>query len=78
MTHESIEVIYEDGVFKPLERLELKPNTRGRVIVISDEDQDGSSALEAQKEALGEIVGVGASGHCDAARRHNDIIYGSG
>lgn len=76
MAIESIEVIYEDGVFKPVEQLKLKPNTRGRVMVISDEDQDRDAAVEAQKVALQTVVGLGGSGRHDIARRHDEFLYG--
>lgn len=75
MKGEAIEVTYEDGVFKPLKSIELKPHTRGRVILAPDA-QETQDLLKAQKAALKAITGMGSSGRKDTARRHNEYLYG--
>jgi len=75
MKVKAIEVTYEDGVFKPLKNIKLKPHTRGKVILTPDE-QEAQELLEAQKTALKAITGIGSSGCRDTARRHNEYLYG--
>lgn len=75
MKADTIEVIYENGVFKPVQKVRLKPHSRGRVI-LSPDAQEIKNLLEAQKSALKKIAGIGSSGHKDTARRHNEYIYG--
>jgi predicted DNA-binding antitoxin AbrB/MazE fold protein len=75
MKADTIEVIYEDGVFKPLQKVRLKPHTRGRVL-LSPPIQETQHLLKAQKSALKKIAGIGSSSHKDTARRHNEYIYG--
>ncbi len=74
MKTDTIEVVYEGGVFKPLEKVKLKEHTRGRVIV-SSESEDVQSLVKAQTSALKKIVGIGSSGSKDTARKHNEYIY---
>jgi len=72
MRANTIEAVYEDGVFKPLEKVYLKEHTRVRVLVLPTTDK---ALIKAQKSALKKIVGISHSGHKDTARRHNEYIY---
>ena len=64
----SIHAIYENGVFRPLEPVELPEHAR--VLVEPEEPTGGAS--DAQKE-IDEILSRRyRSGHHDTAERHNE------
>jgi len=46
-----IEVIYEDGVFKPLKKINIKDKSRGKV-VLSKVSDESFGAIKASKKEL--------------------------
>ena len=67
-----ITAIYEDGMFKPLQHINLREHQRVKLEIIPEPE---TSLVESQKRALLEIAGMGNSGLTDAARKHNKYLY---
>lgn len=70
----AIDVVYEHGVFRPLDKVDLAEHTKGRVILVPNV-QEMEELLRAQKEALSEIVGMGESGQQQISREHDEHLY---
>ena len=68
-----IPAIYEDGIFKPLQAINLRDHQRVKLEIIPEAEP---SLVESQKKALFEIAGMGNSGLSDVARKHNKYLYG--
>ncbi|MBU4184797.1 MAG: antitoxin family protein [Proteobacteria bacterium] len=68
-----ITAIYEDGIFKPLQDINLRDHQRVKLEIIHEAEP---SLVESQKKALLEIAGIGNSGLSDVARKHNKYLYG--
>ena len=68
----SISAIYEDGMFKPLQHINLREHQRVKLEIIPELE---TSLVESQKRALLEIAGMGNSGLTDVARKHNKYLY---
>lgn len=70
-----IHAIYENGVLKPLEKVNIPEHKKIDLIVISDEDNNSKKLAESQSSAMQELIGIGDSGLTDAAREHDKYIY---
>jgi len=67
-----ISAIYEDGILRPLQDINLRENQRVKLEIIPEAE---ASLVESQKRALLEIAGIGNSGLKDTARKHNKYLY---
>jgi len=67
-----ITAIYEDGILRPLQDINLSENQRVKLEIIPEAE---TSLVESQKRALLEIAGIGNSGLKDVARKHNKYLY---
>ena len=67
-----ISAIYEKGIFKPLQDINLRDHQWVKLEIIPE---DETSLIESQKKALIEISGMGNSGLADVAREHNKYLY---
>ena len=67
-----ITAIYEDGILRPLQDINLRDNQRVKLEIILEAE---TSLVESQKRALLEIAGIGNSGLKDTARMHNKYLY---
>jgi len=67
-----ITAIYEDGILRPLQEINLIENQRVKLEIIPEAE---TSLAESQKRALLEIAGIGNSGLTDVARRHDKFLY---
>ncbi len=65
-----IEAIYEDGVFKPLNKPRLKEHEKVELIISTKAKID-----KAVKNALS-IIGIGKSSFKDASTKHDVYLYG--
>jgi predicted DNA-binding antitoxin AbrB/MazE fold protein len=65
-----ITAIYEGGIFKPLQDINLRDHQRVKLQIIPEAE---TSLVESQKKALLEIAGIGNSGLTDVARKHNNV-----
>jgi predicted DNA-binding antitoxin AbrB/MazE fold protein len=68
----TIVAVYKDGVFKPLQKIDLPEHKHVHLVVIPEEDAE---LLELQRKELSSIVGIGESGISDVSRRHNHYLY---
>jgi predicted DNA-binding antitoxin AbrB/MazE fold protein len=68
----TIVAVYEDGIFKPLQKIALPEHKRMRLVVLPEDDGE---LLELQNKELSSIIGIGESGISDVSRRHDRYIY---
>ncbi|MCZ7398587.1 MAG: antitoxin family protein [Candidatus Methanoperedens sp.] len=69
---EAIPAIYEDGKFKPLQRVNLPEHKHVHLILIPEEE---AALLKSQNRELSKIVGIGKCGKTDVARKHDKYLY---
>ena len=72
-----IDTIYEDGVFKPQEKIELPEHSRCKIMILSPMKQVDSLkklALQ-QREAIKDLVGIKASGFTNVSKNHDRYLY---
>ena len=69
---ETIAAIYEDGMFKPLQKVDIPDHKHVHLILIPDEE---ATLINAQKKELSTIIGIGSSGKTDIARKHDNYLY---
>ncbi len=69
---EAIPAVYEDGKFKPLQKVDLPEHKHVHLILIPEEE---AALLKSQKKELSKIVGIGKSGKTDVARKHDRYLY---
>lgn len=67
-----ISAIYEGGIFKPLQHIDLRDHQRVKLQIMPE---DETSLVASQKRALSKIAGMGKSGSTDVARKHNEYLY---
>ncbi len=68
----TIVAVYEEGIFKPLQKIDLPEHKHVHLVVIPEEDV---RLLESQKKELSGLIGIGNSGIRDVSRRHDQYIY---
>ena len=64
----TIVAVYEQGIFKPLQKIDLSEYKHVHLVVIPEED---ARLLELQKKELSSIIGIGKSGIRDVSHRHD-------
>jgi predicted DNA-binding antitoxin AbrB/MazE fold protein len=69
---ETISAIYEGGIFKPLQKVDIPDHKHVHLILIPDEE---APLINAQKKELTKIIGIGSSGKTDIARKHDNYLY---
>ncbi len=69
---EAIPAIYEDGMFKPLQKVDIPDHKHVHIMLIPDEE---APLINAQKKELSKITGIGSSGKTDIARKHDNYLY---
>ena len=70
----TIHAIYKDGVFKPLQKVNIKSNQKIELLVFPSEEEI-PELVKAQKKALSKLCGIGESGLSDLSRRHDKYLY---
>jgi predicted DNA-binding antitoxin AbrB/MazE fold protein len=68
----TIVAVYKDGVFKPLQKLDIPEHKHVHLVVIPEGDAD---LLESQRKELSSIIGIGDSGISNVSRRHDHYLY---
>ncbi|OGW28264.1 MAG: hypothetical protein A2X59_06045 [Nitrospirae bacterium GWC2_42_7] len=58
----TIDVIYEDGVFKPVKKVRLPEHTKLKITVSGGEEKDSALIAKRQSEALLSLAGLWSSG----------------
>lgn len=66
----TVTAIYKNGLFRPLESVDLPEQTRVSILVSDIQRQSVSAALTALHEVMAERH---ESGHHDTAERHNQV-----
>lgn len=69
-----IHAIYKNGVFKPLQKVKIKPNQKIELLIFPSQEEI-PELVKAQKKALSKLCGVGKSGLSDLSRRHDKYLY---
>ena len=72
---ETITAIYENGIFKPLEKIKL-PNHRKIQLVVLPAEEKIPQLVKSQKQALKKYRGIGKSGLTNVSRSHDKYLYG--
>ncbi len=67
-----IPAVYEDGMFKPLQKVDIPDHKHVHLILMPDEEV---TLLNAQKKELSKVIGIGSSGKTDIARKHDKYLY---
>ena len=70
----TVKAIYEDGVFKPKEPVDLEEKAEVEVILpngprLAEDDPTGWKAID-------RLVGSAKSGISDVSEKHDDYLYG--
>jgi predicted DNA-binding antitoxin AbrB/MazE fold protein len=66
----TIEAIYENGVFKPLKKIQLNEHQKVKLTILTEGEIDSAT-----KTALS-IIGIGKSSFKDTAEKHDEYLYG--
>ena len=69
---EAIPAVYEDGIFKPLQKVDLLEHKHVHLMVMPE---DEAKLLNSQKKALSKIISTGSSGLKDVAGKHDQYLY---
>ncbi len=69
---EAIPAVYENGTFKPLQKVNLPEHKHVHLILIPDEE---APLLNSQKKELSKITGIGRGNKTDVARKHDKYLY---
>ncbi len=69
---ETIPAIYENGVFRPLQPLELQEHEQVYLLVIPE---NPPALAASQRQALTDLAGLGSSGHSDISVAHDSYLY---
>lgn len=69
---EAIPAVYEDGMFKPLQKVNLPEHKHVHLILLPEEEAE---LLKSQKRALSKVIGIGSGDRTDVARRHDQYLY---
>lgn len=74
MSKTMVSAVYENGVIKPLEKVELSNHEKIQLIILPVKDKVMDLA-KIQKRALKKYRGIGKSGLNDVARNHDAYLY---
>ncbi|MBP7793147.1 MAG: antitoxin family protein [Candidatus Goldbacteria bacterium] len=71
----TITAIFENGIFKPLEKVKLSNHKKIQLMVFPM-DEEIPELVKSQKRALKKYCGIGKSGLTDVSRNHDKYLYG--
>ena len=71
----TITAIYENGIFKPLDKIKL-PNHKKIQLMVFPTKKEIPQLIKSQKQALKKYCGIGKSGLSDVSRNHDKYLYG--
>lgn len=74
---QTVEAVYENGVFKPLKKIKLPEHEcfKLNIIPIEEDDNEIKQVVEKQKKALKKFIGIGRSGLSDVSENHDKYLY---
>lgn len=67
-----IPAIYEGGMLRPLEPVDLGEKERVYVLLLPDEP---AKVAATQRAALAELIGIGESQESEVSIRHDEFLY---
>jgi predicted DNA-binding antitoxin AbrB/MazE fold protein len=67
-----IPAIYEGGILRPLEPLNLGEKERVYMLLLPDEP---AKVAAAQRAALASLIGIGESQETEVSARHDEFLY---
>lgn len=67
----TIIAVFEKGIFKPLEKVDLPESKHVHLVIIPEEE---SKLLESQKKELSSIIGIGESKVSNVSDRHGRYL----
>lgn len=72
-----VDAVYEDGVFKPLNKIDLAEHEKFRLTIsyIEELKHTDQEFVKRQKKALMNIAGIGDSGLGDVSENHDKYLY---
>ena len=79
----TVEAIYENGIFKPVKKVNIPEHERVKLIIsirepdelIAEDEEAIKRLVEKQKKALKELIGIGDSGLGDVSKNHDKYLY---
>ncbi len=73
----TVEAIYENGIFKPVKKVNIPEHERVKLIVspVEEDEREIKKIVERQRKALLEIAGIGDSGLGDVSRNTDKYLY---
>lgn len=73
-----IKTIFEKGLFRPLERVDLPEAAQVviRIMTTAETPRDGVRAGETECGEWAGLAGIGDSGQADISTRHDQYLYG--
>lgn len=77
---QTVKAIYEDGVFKPLQKVNIKPHQRAELVISPEKEfdltpEESRKLAESQKKALSKLRGKYNSGLSDLGSNHDKYLY---
>ncbi len=75
---QTIKAIYESGVFKPLQKVTIKPHQKAELVIFPEEEtsaEDVQKLVTAQKKAIAKFIGKGRSIEGDLSENHDKYLY---
>lgn len=70
----TIDAIYENGVFKPLEKVNIESKKKIKLVIFPSEE-DIPNLVESQKKSLSRLCGIGRSKLGDLSLNHDKYLY---
>jgi predicted DNA-binding antitoxin AbrB/MazE fold protein len=72
---DTIQAVYENGVLRPLQPPGLQEHQQVYLLVLPE---DPSALALSQRQALADVIGLGASGQQTISTDHNTFLYRKG
>lgn len=70
----TVRAVYEDGIFRPLDKVKLPNHERIQLVILPVEEKI-SDLVKAQKRALKKYCGIIKSGPTDISTNHDKYLY---
>lgn len=71
----AVKAIYEDGVFKPQEPVDLRERTEVQVLIPEEVKPDADADDPTGWKAIDRLIGMAKGAPSDASERHDDYLY---
>ncbi|MEW6556038.1 MAG: antitoxin family protein [Elusimicrobiota bacterium] len=75
MAKTTVTAVYENGIFRPLEKVKLPEHKKIQLMIFPAEEEI-PQLVKSQKKALKKYCGIIKSGRTDVSRNHDKYLYG--